>query len=190
MVLGRPYSQVDMEHALELEQRFEGLGFPAFQRPSFQLGIICIYTDRPDEARPLLLEEPARLETRRKRFVAAWCHGEIGGPRAPGRQLGGGGAGSRAPVSMAAGISAGTAQERAIGHDDPRRSSRHISATSTRPCRRRRQRRRFARRWATRCTAFERSAVLGFAGALTRRFGCGARTPLSRCPRASANGRR
>ena len=112
MVLGRPYSQVDMEHALELEQRLEG--FPAFQRPSFQLGIICVYTDRPDEARPLLLEEFARLE---RAGNDSWLLGVTA--RLADLELRAGNWAEAARIarqSMAAGLSAGTAQERAIGH--------------------------------------------------------------------------
>lgn len=62
MVLGLPYPRADLERALELERGIPDEAFPAFQRPSFQLGIILGYTDSPDAARPLLAAELARLE--------------------------------------------------------------------------------------------------------------------------------
>jgi DNA-binding NarL/FixJ family response regulator len=58
-VLGRPWSRAAMERALELERRLDQ--FPPWLRPSFQLGIILTYTDRPDEARPLVMAELDRV---------------------------------------------------------------------------------------------------------------------------------
>jgi tetratricopeptide (TPR) repeat protein len=63
MILGLPYPQAELQHALELERGLPDEAFPAFQRPSFQLGIILGYTDSPDAARPLLMAELARLES-------------------------------------------------------------------------------------------------------------------------------
>lgn len=63
MILGLPYPRADLERALELELGIPDDAFPAFQRPSFQLGIILGYTDSPNEARPLLAAELARLES-------------------------------------------------------------------------------------------------------------------------------
>ena len=62
MILGLPYPRADLERALELERGIPDEAFAAFQRPSFQLGIILGYTDSPDAARPLLAAELARLE--------------------------------------------------------------------------------------------------------------------------------
>ena len=63
MILGLPYAREDLERALELEQTLADDALLAHQRPSFQLGIILGYTDHPDEARPLLRAELARLES-------------------------------------------------------------------------------------------------------------------------------
>jgi DNA-binding CsgD family transcriptional regulator len=60
MILGRPFPAAEMERALDLEAHHDG--FPANQRPSFRLGLIHAYTDRPDQARPLLQAELQRLE--------------------------------------------------------------------------------------------------------------------------------
>ncbi len=57
-VLGRRHRDEDMERALELERGIAG--FPANMRPSFQLGVIRVYTDDPDGARPLLQAELER----------------------------------------------------------------------------------------------------------------------------------
>ena len=57
MILGLPYPEARLERALELERGLPDDAFPAFQRPSFQLGIILGYTDVPDAARPLLTAE-------------------------------------------------------------------------------------------------------------------------------------
>jgi DNA-binding CsgD family transcriptional regulator len=72
MYLGLPYSEEDMAHALELEQRVDA--FPAYQNPSYQLGIILAYTDSPDQARPLLRAELERLE---KAGNAGWQIGVL-----------------------------------------------------------------------------------------------------------------
>lgn len=61
VVLGRPFRADEMERALELERRLEG--FPPYLRPSFQLGVILMYTDELDTARPLLEAELARVES-------------------------------------------------------------------------------------------------------------------------------
>jgi DNA-binding CsgD family transcriptional regulator len=58
----QPYPRADLERAIELEAGLPEDAFPAFQRPSFQLGLILLYTDVPDEARPLLRAELERLE--------------------------------------------------------------------------------------------------------------------------------
>ena len=63
MILGLPYPRADLERALELERALPDDALLAHQRPSFQLGIILGYTDCPDEARPLLTAELARLES-------------------------------------------------------------------------------------------------------------------------------
>jgi DNA-binding CsgD family transcriptional regulator len=60
MYLGLPWPANDMARALELERRVDG--FPAYQNPSYQLGIMLAYTDEPDSARPLLRAELERLE--------------------------------------------------------------------------------------------------------------------------------
>lgn len=57
-VLGRRHRDEDMERALELERDIAA--FPANMRPSFQLGVIRMYTDEPDQARPLLWAELER----------------------------------------------------------------------------------------------------------------------------------
>jgi DNA-binding CsgD family transcriptional regulator len=62
MSLALPYPREDLERAIELERALPAAAFPAFQRPSFQLGIILLFTDSPDAARPLLQAELARLE--------------------------------------------------------------------------------------------------------------------------------
>lgn len=59
VVLGRPWSPALMERALAIERG--GGDFPPWLRPSFQLGVMYIYTDRIDEARPLILAELDRL---------------------------------------------------------------------------------------------------------------------------------
>ena len=58
-VLGRPWSVAAMARAQEIERRVSD--FPPWLRPSFQLGVILTYTDRPDEARPLILAELDRV---------------------------------------------------------------------------------------------------------------------------------
>jgi DNA-binding CsgD family transcriptional regulator len=72
MYLGLPYPEDEMALALEIEQRVEG--FPAYQNPSYQLGIILAYTDSPDRARPLLQAELERLE---KAGNAGWQIGVL-----------------------------------------------------------------------------------------------------------------
>lgn len=57
-VLGRPYERGDMDRALELEKEIDA--FPTQLRPSFQLGVILMYTDELDRARPLLEAELER----------------------------------------------------------------------------------------------------------------------------------
>lgn len=59
-VLGRRHRDEDMERALELEQDLAA--FPANVRPSFQLGVILMYTDDLDGARPLLRAELERSQ--------------------------------------------------------------------------------------------------------------------------------
>ena len=63
MILGLPYPEEDIRRAVELERDLPDHVFPAFQRPSFQLGIVLGYTDSPAEALPLLRAELARLES-------------------------------------------------------------------------------------------------------------------------------
>jgi DNA-binding CsgD family transcriptional regulator len=70
--LGLPYPHEDMARALELEKRTEG--YPAYQRPSYQLGMIFTYTDSPDDARPLLGTELDRLE---RAGAAGWQIGVL-----------------------------------------------------------------------------------------------------------------
>jgi len=59
-VLGRRYREDDMRRALDLEHHLTG--FPTNLRPSFQLGVIRMYTDDPDGARPLLQAELERVQ--------------------------------------------------------------------------------------------------------------------------------
>jgi DNA-binding CsgD family transcriptional regulator len=60
VVLGSTFRREEMDRALALEAR---LGtFPTYLRPSFQLGVILMYTDELDAARPLLSAELARME--------------------------------------------------------------------------------------------------------------------------------
>jgi DNA-binding CsgD family transcriptional regulator len=60
VVLGSAFRRADMDRALEIEARLES--FPTYLRPSFQLGVILMYTDELDAARPLLAAELARME--------------------------------------------------------------------------------------------------------------------------------
>lgn len=61
VVLGRRLNEDEMSRALALEER---LGeFPPYLRPSFQLGVIRMYTDELDAARPLLEAELGRVES-------------------------------------------------------------------------------------------------------------------------------
>jgi DNA-binding CsgD family transcriptional regulator len=59
-LLALPIDEVAIARAIALEDRVPDT--VSFQRPSFQLGIVRLYTDRPDEARPLLEAELARVE--------------------------------------------------------------------------------------------------------------------------------
>jgi DNA-binding CsgD family transcriptional regulator len=59
VVLGEAIDEAAMARALELEQRIPT--FPPYQRPSFQLGILRMYRDEPDAARPLLEAELDRI---------------------------------------------------------------------------------------------------------------------------------
>jgi DNA-binding CsgD family transcriptional regulator len=112
MTLGQPYPQADLERAIEIETRYES--FPAFQRPSFQFGYICAYTDRPDEARPLLQAELARLE---RAGNDSWRLGVLHRLAEVDLRTGNWAEAARlARQTMTIGLSAGTAQERAIGH--------------------------------------------------------------------------
>lgn len=61
VVLGEPLNEEEMGRALALEERLEG--FPPYLRPSFQLGVIRMYTDELDTARPLLAAELRRVES-------------------------------------------------------------------------------------------------------------------------------
>jgi DNA-binding NarL/FixJ family response regulator len=58
-VLGVPTDDGLVERALEIESRLDS--FPPGARPSFQLAIVYVYTDRLDEARPLLDAELQRV---------------------------------------------------------------------------------------------------------------------------------
>jgi DNA-binding NarL/FixJ family response regulator len=60
VVLTCTFPRADMDRALALEAKLES--FPAYLRPSFQLGVILTYTDELDAARPLLQAELARME--------------------------------------------------------------------------------------------------------------------------------
>lgn len=60
-VLGRGYRPDEMERALQLEREIDT--FPPFMRPSYQLGLISLFTDEHETARPLLLAELERVET-------------------------------------------------------------------------------------------------------------------------------
>lgn len=60
VVLGRPWRVEEMERALAIEERLDG--FPPYLRPSFQLGVIRMYTDELDQARPLLMAELRRVD--------------------------------------------------------------------------------------------------------------------------------
>lgn len=112
MMLGQPYPQAELERAVEIETRYDG--FPAFQRPSFQLGLIFAYTDRPDEARPLLRAELERLV---RAGNDSWQIGVL--LRLADVELRSGNWAEAAGIarrSVDIGLSAGIAQERAIGH--------------------------------------------------------------------------
>jgi len=61
VVLTSTFRREEMDRALQLEERIAG--FPTYLRPSFQLGVMLMYTDALDEARPLLTQELARMET-------------------------------------------------------------------------------------------------------------------------------
>jgi DNA-binding CsgD family transcriptional regulator len=60
VVLGSTFRREEMDRALALEARVGS--FPTYLRPSFQLGVILMYTDELDAARPLLAAELARME--------------------------------------------------------------------------------------------------------------------------------
>jgi DNA-binding CsgD family transcriptional regulator len=60
VVLGSTFRREEMDRALALEERLGS--FPTYLRPSFQLGLILMYTDELDTARPLLEAERARME--------------------------------------------------------------------------------------------------------------------------------
>jgi DNA-binding NarL/FixJ family response regulator len=57
---GVPWDREAMDRALEFEQRID---VPTWQRPSFQLGTIAMYTDDLEHARPLLVAELDRIDT-------------------------------------------------------------------------------------------------------------------------------
>ncbi len=59
-VLSSTFRRDEMDRALALEARVQS--FPTYLRPSFQLGVILMYTDELDAARPLLSAELARME--------------------------------------------------------------------------------------------------------------------------------
>jgi DNA-binding NarL/FixJ family response regulator len=60
VVLGSTFRREEMDRALALEDRLGS--FPTYLRPSFQLGVILMYTDELDAARPLLSAELGRME--------------------------------------------------------------------------------------------------------------------------------
>jgi DNA-binding CsgD family transcriptional regulator len=60
VVLRSTFPREDMDRALALEARLAS--FPTYLRPSFQLGVILMYTDELDAARPLLAAELARMQ--------------------------------------------------------------------------------------------------------------------------------
>jgi DNA-binding CsgD family transcriptional regulator len=60
VVLTSTFRREEMDRALALEARLES--FPTYMRPSFELGVILMYTDELDAARPLLSAELARME--------------------------------------------------------------------------------------------------------------------------------
>jgi DNA-binding CsgD family transcriptional regulator len=60
VVLSSTFRREEMDRALALEARLGS--FPTYLRPSFQLGVILMYTDELDAARPLLSAELARME--------------------------------------------------------------------------------------------------------------------------------
>jgi DNA-binding CsgD family transcriptional regulator len=60
VVLGSTFRREEMDRALALEARLGS--FPTYLRPSFQLGVILMYTDELDAARPLLAAELDRME--------------------------------------------------------------------------------------------------------------------------------
>jgi DNA-binding CsgD family transcriptional regulator len=60
VVLSSSFRREEMDRALALEDRVGS--FPTYLRPSFQLGVILMYTDELDQARPLLSAELARME--------------------------------------------------------------------------------------------------------------------------------
>jgi DNA-binding NarL/FixJ family response regulator len=62
MMLGLPLSENAAFRALALERSLESLPAGSYFRPSISLAIVYAAVDRPDEARPLLLAELARLE--------------------------------------------------------------------------------------------------------------------------------
>jgi DNA-binding CsgD family transcriptional regulator len=111
MYLGLPYPEEELARALELERRLDG--FPAFQRPSFQFGLILAYTDSPDRARPLIRAELERLE---KAGNAGWQIGVL--LRLADIELRAGSWSEAARLArrcMSIGINVGIAQERCIG---------------------------------------------------------------------------
>src|SRR5581483_5980219 len=60
VVLGEPFPRAELERAVELERSVKR--FPPYLRPSFQLGVLLLYTDALDEARPLLRAELERVD--------------------------------------------------------------------------------------------------------------------------------
>src|SRR6185312_13355105 len=59
VVLGSSFRREEMDRALALEARLGS--FPTYLRPSFQLGVILMYTDELEAARPLLSAELERM---------------------------------------------------------------------------------------------------------------------------------
>jgi DNA-binding CsgD family transcriptional regulator len=62
MMLGLPLSEDAASRALALERSLDSLPAGSYFRPSISLAIVYAAVDRPDEARPLLAAELARLE--------------------------------------------------------------------------------------------------------------------------------
>jgi DNA-binding CsgD family transcriptional regulator len=60
VVLRSTFRREEMDRALALEARLDS--FPTYLRPSFQLGVMLMYTDELDAARPLLAAELDRME--------------------------------------------------------------------------------------------------------------------------------